>query len=40
MTWWQSIDPSYLVVDDLNVITDPGIRASFSLFVASMPRHD
>ena len=28
---------SYLVVDDLHVITDPEIRASITLFAASMP---
>ncbi|HEY5874890.1 MAG TPA: LuxR C-terminal-related transcriptional regulator [Ilumatobacteraceae bacterium] len=28
---------SYLVVDDLHVVTDPEIRASFTLFAASMP---
>ena len=31
------VPTSFLVVDDLNVITDPEIRESFALFAASMP---
>ena len=31
------VPTSFLVVDDLNVITDPEIRESFALFTASMP---